>query len=288
MEKSEDNKLIKKIVVNTLTCSRIAGSILMPILFTHLSSGMFIILIASLLFTDLLDGFLAKKCWHVSTIFGSIADMTADKLLGISILVILTGMYPIMAIPLLLEMVIAGANIKSALDGKIVASSELGRLKTVIMGISMCVLLLTGMSPELVQSLNNFKGIDINNSILNNLGEFGEKICNLFNGLSVNLKDLLKNVEVNKDIINTAAEIVAITSESFVAYDYMIKSIKSPDKNSKIYKLADLKQNRKFIKQILFDEKYAELTKNMPMIERLLPEEYKDEIKRKRLVPDKN
>ena len=78
MEK--DNKKAKKVIVNGLTLSRVAGTIAMPVLFNTLSAPIFLLVVAAILFTDCLDGILARH-WRVSTIFGSIADMGADKLL---------------------------------------------------------------------------------------------------------------------------------------------------------------------------------------------------------------
>ena len=99
------SKVIKKIIVNSLTFSRILGTILMPILYINLDSYIFLIVIGLLLLTDFFDGLLAKV-WNVRTLFGSLLDMLADKLLALSILVILGLIYKLMFIPLIIEILI--------------------------------------------------------------------------------------------------------------------------------------------------------------------------------------
>lgn len=274
MEK--ENKKVKKIIVNGLTLSRVAGTIAMPVLFNALSAPIFLLVVAAILFTDCLDGILARH-WKVSTIFGSIADMGADKLFGFAVLIVLSTMYPIMRIPLILESLIAGVNIKAAANNGIAKSSEIGRIKTWVMGLSMCSLLMTGLSPELSTSLESVNIQTISpamNELLNLLKEIGNKILDFVNQ--------------NKQTIESIATTAAITSESIVATDYTIKAIKGKDKNSNTYKIAELIKNKKFVeytKKVLFDEKYYQETKDMPILEKLCPPELREEIKRKKLTP---
>jgi len=263
--KKDDNKKAKKIIVNSLTLSRVAGTIIMPFLFNSLSTVMFITVIAIILFTDFLDGALARH-WGVSTIFGSVADMTADKMFGISILIILSRMYPSMAIPLALETIIAGINVIAAKQGSIGKSSELGRIKTWVIGLSMCALLLTGLSPELITSLENIS--------------FGG---NIIEGVKKTINFMLNN----KQTIESVAKTAAITSEVLVASDYAIKSIKNPDRGSKNYKLSEYIKNKKYrdyIKKVWLDENYYKETKEVPILEKLIPPEYREEVKVKKLT----
>ena len=275
MEK--DNKKAKKIIVNGLTLSRVAGTIAMPVLFNTLSAPIFLLVVAAILFTDCLDGILARH-WKVSTIFGSIADMGADKLFGFAVLIALSTMYPIMSIPLILETLIAGVNIKAAENNSVAKSSEIGRIKTWVMGLSMCSLLMTGLSPELATTLESVNIQTINpamNELLNLIKEIGNKILDFVNQ--------------NKQTIESIATTAAITSESIVATDYTIKAIKGKDKNSNVYKIAELIKNKKFVeyaKKVLLDEKYYQETKDMPILEKLCPPELREEIKRKKLTPD--
>lgn len=273
----KDNKKAKKIIVNGLTLSRVAGTIAMPVLFNSLSAPVFLLVVAAILFTDCLDGILARH-WKVSTIFGSLADMTADKLFGFAILIVLSTMYPIMTIPLVLETIIASVNIKAAENNSVAKSSEIGRIKTWVMGLSICSLLLTGLSPELATSLESVNIQTISpamNELLNLIKEIGNKILDFVNQ--------------NKQTIESISQTAAITAESIVATDYTIKSIKSSNKDSNAYKIADLIKNKKFVeyaKKVMFDEKYCQETKDMPLLEKLCPPELREEIKRKKLTPD--
>lgn len=277
MEK--DKKKVKKIIVNSLTLSRVFGTIAMPVLFNALSAPIFLLVVAAILFTDCLDGILARH-WKVSTIFGSLLDMGADKLFGFAVLITLSTMYPIMSIPLVLETLIAGVNIKAAENNSVAKSSEIGRIKTWVMGLSMCSLLLTGLSPELATSLESVNIQTISpamNELLNLIKEIGNKVLNFVNQ--------------NKQTIESIATTASITAESIVATDYTIKAIKGKDKNTNTYKIAELLKNKKFVeyaKKVLLDEKYYNETKDMPILEKLCPPELREEIKTKKLTLEKD
>ena len=277
-DKDKKNAKAKKIIVNGLTLSRVAGTIAMPLMVNTLSAPIFLLVVAAILFTDCLDGILARH-WKVSTIFGSLLDMGADKLFGFAVLITLSTMYPIMSIPLILETLIAGVNIKAAENNSVAKSSEIGRIKTWVMGLSMCSLLLTGLSPELAASLESVNIQSISpamNELLNLIKEIGNKVLNFVNQ--------------NKQTIESISTTASITAESIVATDYTIKAIKGKDKNSNTYKIAELIKNKKFVeyaKKVLFDENYYKETKDMPILEKLCPPELRDEIKRKKLTPDK-
>lgn len=261
-----DSKFLKKVIVNGLTLSRVVGTVIMPLLFSSLSAPVFLGVVAMILFTDCLDGILARH-WGVSTIFGSLADMTADKLFGVSVLIVLSTMYPIMAVPLALETIIAGVNVKSAENGTVAKSSEIGRIKTWVMGLSICSLLLVGLAPELSVCLENIK---IDSSFINNIKN-----------------TVLDFVSKNKSTVESVAITSAITSESIVAVDYAIKSIKGKENNSEAIKWADLIKSKKFwkyVKKIALDEKYYKETRDMSLIDKLTTSEIKIEIKEKKLT----
>lgn len=293
--KKDINKKIKKCIVNGITLSRVAGTFALPFLYNALTAPIFITVIAIILLTDCIDGFLAKKVWHVSTIFGSLADMTADKLFGIAVLALLTPMYPMMSIPLALELYIAKINMNMAELGEKTKSSQIGRGKMWIVGASMCVLLLINMAPELITSLSNIKIIDINNNILSNLGHFGDRIVKVTNDVILNFKtyslQFINFLKINKNVVVPLAETAAITMEALTAADYSIKYIKVPDKSNKQYKLSEYIKNKKYrdyIKKVWLDEKYYRETKEVPIFEKLTPPEYKEEVKVKKLTLDNN
>ena len=232
------NNKFKKIIVNSLTFSRIIGTVLMPFLYTWFNSFTFLVIIGLLLLTDFFDGLLAK-IWGVSTIFGSLLDMLADKLLALGILVILGIMYPLMFIPLIFEILITIINIRSAFLGSYTKSSEIGRIKMWILGVSIFSLLLTG--------------------------------------LCLNLESILTKIDIFEFIITYSKEIeyvvisASIVAEFIVACDYFIRMIKYNKKNNIKLKFSDINNNIDYIKKVLFDEDYYYKTKNMSLSEKFKP-----------------
>lgn len=286
-------KDIAKIVVNSLTLSRIAGTICLPFVFTMCSAFSFILFISAILFTDFLDGFIARK-YDVCTIFGSIADMTADKIFGISLLFSITTFYKIMFIPLILEILIATVNINNVKNGGLAKSSQIGRIKMWIMGLSICSLLIVGLSPELNKSLNSINISEISNTFKNtfhNMGSFINKIFDnkqvveSFKNFGVNIDNSIQNIKVdlknsvligldkidkNKEAIKATSEIAAISSELIVLKSYLLEKINnSKTKKSNKEIIEELKTNKEFIKKIMFDEQYYKQTKDEPLIKKL-------------------
>ena len=262
------DKKLKKAIVNGLTAARIIGTFFIPAMFTTMSAGAFILAIALLFSTDALDGQLARH-WKVSTIAGSLLDMGADKLFGFTVLIALSQIYPIMYIPAALEAVVVGTNLVSANNGAIGKSSQIGRIKTVLMWSSISMLFITGFSNDIIETLSKF-----------NINDFGYEIVNWIKSIMINIKN-------NKETIETICKTAAITSESLVTADYIGKTIKKSnnntnvDKNNKLFSILKEKEKLEYVKNILLDEKYYEVTKNMSFMEKLNPtKEQKEEIKK--------
>jgi len=200
--KKKGNKKLKKYIVNGITLTRVLTTIAMPFLFTALSSTMFLVLIACVLLTDFVDGFLARK-WNVSTLFGSLADMGADKLLGIAILSVLSLAYPIMLLPLTLELLIGNINMNNTLKGDIGKSSQIGRIKMWVIGIGMASLLMIGATPEISGYLSNIK-IDETT-----FKELIEKLQEILNTNNETLTKISVNVDnITQEMKETALEVV--------------------------------------------------------------------------------
>lgn len=127
-----------KAFVNVLTSARVLGAlIIIPIYFKW--DGVVAAITAGALFiTDFLDGLLARS-FHVQSFFGSIIDAVSDKLLGISILIILVSINYLYIIPILLEIGILLVNVVSFKKGNNTKTSFKGKIKTNILDIVLVI-----------------------------------------------------------------------------------------------------------------------------------------------------
>lgn len=136
----------KVIIVNAITGSRVIGAFALPFiasLFGPLGTALYI---GGLWATDALDGYLAKRKWHVSTIFGANLDAFSDKLFGIATLIYLRNFFPIVIVPLVFEFAIFGVNWHYGRKGADVKSSKVGKKKTLIFDIVTAFSVLTTLS----------------------------------------------------------------------------------------------------------------------------------------------
>ena len=104
------NNVGKKIFVNALTVSRLVFTFAMPFLFNKISSTAFIWIIIALYTTDWFDGFLSRK-FGVQTLFGSIMDTIADKVLCIILIVCIPNKHWSLFVMLIGEMIIGVMNL---------------------------------------------------------------------------------------------------------------------------------------------------------------------------------
>ena len=132
-----------------------------------------VFIIASL--TDQLDGYIARSRNQVTT-FGKFMDPLADKLLVTSALISLVelGLIPSYAAIIIIarEFAVSGLRTIAASEGKIIAASWWGKIKTVIQIISILLLLIKvniETSPYLANLINN-------NSAMNKFFEFAPTI----------------------------------------------------------------------------------------------------------------
>ena len=220
--------------------------------------------------TDFVDGQLARR-FGVSTMFGSLLDMGSDKLFGMALLLVLSFTYPVMAIPLALELGIGYINTKSVLKGNKAKSSMIGKSKMWIVGLSTASLLMIGATPEISEYLSN---VTVNpysfcpRAIEKNLDY---------------LKKLFEFVNNNKEIIANSAISASIISETVTLGDYVKDYNKVKDYKKK--KLIDeLKRYKKYLKEyglkdymkeVMINEEYHEQTKDEPLIKKLMPNKNK-------------
>jgi len=102
-----------------------------------------IFLLAS--FTDMLDGYLARK-HNLITNFGNIMDPLADKILVYSAFCIMVekSLVPAWMLIIILcrEFVVAGMRTVAAKEGIVIAAGKSGKLKTVLQMIAVSLLIL--------------------------------------------------------------------------------------------------------------------------------------------------
>ena len=281
-------KNIKKWILNGLTATRVVTTLSMPILVSSLSSVGFLFLIGGVLLTDALDGFLARK-WEVSTIFGSLFDMGADKLLGMSIFLVLSFTYPVMLIPLILELSICYVNTNNALKGNIAKSKFVGRIKMWIVGICMTSLLFIGAAPEIskflsevnvdvnlfknsVNKINKNEIIEIASWLDGKLSIFKEKILNAskyITYLFINKKTIIENIVIPTSIISEAATLALYKKDS-----------KKLENNEKLNMIEELKKYKEYVKEyglknymneVMLDNNYYTKTNDEPLVKKLKP-----------------
>ena len=112
---------------------------------------LFLFILASI--TDMLDGMIARKNKMITT-FGKFADPIADKLLVNSVFLIMAykHMIPIVPVCLMLarDTIVDGCRMIASNNGVVVAAGVLGKLKTVLQIITICLILLNNIPFELI------------------------------------------------------------------------------------------------------------------------------------------
>ena len=132
-------------VANYVTLSRIVLIPLVIILMLVKINGLAVILFLILSFSDAIDGYIARRYNQVSEL-GKFLDPLADKVLVISVLILLVGMGRADYLPVLLivvrELIVQGIRIHSARDQKIIAASPVAKWKTGAQIVAVAMLML--------------------------------------------------------------------------------------------------------------------------------------------------
>ena len=198
------NKKLIKNIPNLLTWTRIIACIVAASLFVigniHAALGFYVYGAVS----DLLDGFAARKLNAISE-FGRKLDTVSDKLYAGSLLIpsILCGNL-IMAIPLALELVISGINLKGQKRGIKTETQRIGKIKTVALFPTMIVGLLSTLDPAFLILLWPMMIVTTNlqyNSIITYNNVLNEKLEEKNNRVEVLVEEDIKdnNVAEKKD-----------------------------------------------------------------------------------------
>ena len=139
--------------VNFITFLRVIGSILLiPIYFKY---GSFALGIGVLIFvsTDFIDGFLARTL-HTSTFFGAIFDALSDKLFNVIVLLLISIKHPIMLLLIVMECIILYVGFNGTIKGNKSRSTILGKLKMIVMSVSIILILLLSEEDKLSSLIN--------------------------------------------------------------------------------------------------------------------------------------
>lgn len=155
------------ILVNLITLIRVIGAFLLVPIYLNFGSLWLGIAVLFFISTDSIDGFLARRL-KASTFFGAAFDALSDKLFNIIVLSIVAFINPKMFIVLMLEIGILIVGLHSAFKGNKSKTSILGKVKMVILSISIIVILLLNDYPKLME-LFNLSMIDYK-SIINIIG----------------------------------------------------------------------------------------------------------------------
>jgi CDP-diacylglycerol---glycerol-3-phosphate 3-phosphatidyltransferase len=159
---------------NTLTMSRFFWSIVFVILilqnsFASTVGAALVFALAS--FTDLLDGYLAKKTGQITT-FGKIMDPIADKFLMLAAFVIFVQLGVLQAwmvgLVFIREISVTVSRVRRLLRGQVIAAEKAGKVKTcaqiVCIGVILLFLILekSTLSQDWSQSVENAWIVAIN------------------------------------------------------------------------------------------------------------------------------
>ncbi len=123
------------ILVNAITTIRIIGIVFLYPVYLKYGGYDAAMLTAICYLSDALDGYLARKL-KATTFFGSLYDTLADKLLNIACFLILLEITYLAVIPLIFEVLIIIINILRYKASQNVKVKNIGRIKMVILGIT--------------------------------------------------------------------------------------------------------------------------------------------------------
>lgn len=147
------DKKIKKIIVNSLSISRIIGALLMPLFFQIFDIPGLIIIIICLFVTDCFDGILARH-WHVQTKGGALLDALGDKLLAIACIVSFVHKHLILIPILVLELATTYLNVNRAIHGEKSVTLIVGKAKMWLVSITLVLCAINTLKSDFLSTIN--------------------------------------------------------------------------------------------------------------------------------------
>ena len=143
------------IFVNLLTMVRIIGVFMMiPVYFNY--GGLYAAILSVCCYlTDCIDGFLARK-FHVATFFGSMFDGVADKLFSCSNLIILFKVTKYSIASIIFELAVVLIQFIKFQKNINVKTSKIGKIKTIVMSITVILIYLVTDINSLTFLSNDF------------------------------------------------------------------------------------------------------------------------------------
>lgn len=194
-EKQEYGSKKDILLVNFVTTLRFIASFAVVPVFKVLGGISAAVFSGIFLFTDCIDGFLARKL-KASTFFGALFDGLTDKAFGIISFALLMTVNPILfSIPLILEVCIALVQNKKLKNGANIKSNMIGKIKTWVLSMS-----IVG-SFVLVDTLDIPLCLDyIKNASLANIGNIKNHLALLGVELPTIIFQLLTLASYNKEV----------------------------------------------------------------------------------------
>ena len=224
-----------KIFVNSLTSIRILATLILPIVWKFLPPIYLMVFVSLVLLTDFFDGLFAR-IFNVRTLFGSLLDMTADKVFGIVMILIVAIYFPIYYIIAILELLIALVNVSAALMGARTKSSFIGRVKMWVLGVS---------------------------TVFGIIFIFHNDLLNI-----QYIKPILNFIINNEENLLLPSVFVTVGAEIMIVIDYAFKMFKELKNNKSKIKYVFKPVNE--IIEALFDTEYYLANKNMPLSKHFL------------------
>ena len=133
-------------LANKVTLARIIFTPLVLILLFLGLYGLAAFIFTLLCFSDAIDGYIARRYKQISNL-GKVLDPLADKLLVLTVLIALTGLQKVNAIPVILltvrEFIIHGIRVTQAQDQKVIHAIPIAKWKTTVQMLAIFMLILS-------------------------------------------------------------------------------------------------------------------------------------------------